>query len=295
VSGFLIFTCNHFPFITIILLDTIIRQISRGEVMKNVLFLIALIGCLAVVVAGKFHWDDKLEQTGETVSAEVDYTSGATKHSEGIDEIPVSNKELKKLVTNFPEHLQEKMMSFNEPISVAIVGSESIGTSKEGLKQSIEKGLEESYWDGAFKVKQFTFKDATTKSIVEDELYENVIEEKPDIVLLEAFTLNDNGVVVIDEGHQNLSTFMSELKEAIPSVSIMLMPSNPIADPGYYALQISALEKYAESNDLIYLDHWKEWPAVDSEEINDYLADSRPNEQGFEVWGDFIVGYLSGN
>ena len=295
VSGFLIFTCNHFPFITIILLDTIIRQIFKGEGMKNVFFLIALIGCLAVVVAGKFHWDDKLEQTGETVSAEVDSASGSTKQSEGLNKIPVSNKELNKLVTNFPEHLQEKMMSSKEPLSVAIVGSESIGTSKEGLKQSVEKGLEDAYWNGAFTVKQLTFKDATTKSIVEDEFYENVIEEKPDIVLLEAFTLNDNGVVVIDEGHQNLSTFMSELKEAIPGVSIMLMPSNPIADPGYYGLQISALKKYAEANDVVYLDHWTEWPAVDSEEIDDYLVDSRPNEQGFEVWGDFIVNYLSGN
>lgn len=263
--------------------------------MKNVFFLIALIGCLAVVVAGKFHWDDKLEQTSETVSAEVHSETGSTKQSEGPNEIPVSNKEFKNLVTNFPENLQEKIMSSNEPITVAVVGSESIGTSKEGLKPNIEKGLEDSYWSGAFTVKQFTFNEATTKSIVEEELYDNVIDVKPDIVLLEAFTLNDNGVVVIDDGHQNLSTFMSELKDAIPGVSIMLMPSNPIADPGYYALQISALKKYAEANDLVYLDHWKDWPAVDSEEIENYLVDSRPNEQGFEVWGNFIVNYLSGN
>ncbi|WP_273851382.1 SGNH/GDSL hydrolase family protein [Guptibacillus spartinae] len=263
--------------------------------MKKVIFLIALIGCLAVVIAGKFHWDDKIQQTGATVSAEVDSTEETAKQSKEPKEIPVSNSQLQKLVTNFPEHLQEKMMSSNEPISVAIVGSESVGTSKEGLKQSVEKGLEDSYWDGAFAVKQFTFEEATTKSIVEEKLYDNVIEEKPDIVLLEAFTLNDNGVVVIDEGHQHLSAFMAELKEAIPGVTIMLMPSNPIADPGYYALQISALEKYAKANDIVYLNHWKEWPAVDSEEIEGYLADSRPNEQGFEIWGDYIVDYLSGN
>ncbi|WLR61313.1 SGNH/GDSL hydrolase family protein [Guptibacillus hwajinpoensis] len=263
--------------------------------MKNVVLLIALIGCLALVIAGKFHWDDKIAQTGETVSAEVDSHSNVDTRNSELNEKPVSDKDLKKLVSNFPEQVQEKIMSSNDPISVAIVGSESIGTKKNGLKQSVEKGLEESFWKGAFTVKVFTFEEATTKTIVQDELYDDVIDEKPDIVILEAFTLNDNGKVIIDEGHQNLSTVISELNESLPGVSIMLMPSNPIADPGYYNIQINALGNYAEANDLIYLDHWSVWPAVDSTEIEDYLVDSRPNDKGFDVWGEFIVDYFSGH
>ncbi|MFK3960590.1 SGNH/GDSL hydrolase family protein [Guptibacillus hwajinpoensis] len=263
--------------------------------MKKTIFFIALIGCLALVVAGKFHWDEKIAQTGETVSAEGDYGQNELKKTSELEGKPVSDKELTKLVSNFSEQLQEKMLGSNDPISIAIVGSESIGTKKDGLKKSVEEGLEDAYWNGAFTVNQFTFEEATTNKIIEEKLYDDVIEAKPDIVLLEAFTLNDNGVVVIDDGHQNLASFMSELKDAIPGVTIMLMPSNPIYDPGYYAVQISALEKYTELNDIVYLDYWKEWPAVDSEEINDYLVDSRPNEKGFEVWGEFLVDYLSGN
>ena len=262
--------------------------------MKNVVFIIALIGCLSLVIAGKFHWDDKIEQTGETVSAAVDPDSKVAKQDGEQDKKPVSDKELKKLVANFPEQLQEKMMASNDPISVVIVGSESIGTKEDGLQPIVEKGLEESYWKGAFNVTQLTFEEATTDTIVDDELYNKIIEKKPDVVLLEAFTLNDNGMVVIEEGQQNISTTISEIKDALPGVSVMLMPSNPIPDPGYYALQINELGEYAERNDYIYLNHWEEWPSVDGEEIDDYLTDSRPNDKGFDVWGEYIVDYLSG-
>ncbi|MGB7999779.1 MAG: hypothetical protein WCF60_06740 [Anaerobacillus sp.] len=263
--------------------------------MKNVVFIIALIGCLSLVIAGKFHWDDKIEQTGETVSAAVGPDSEVAKKSGKQAKKPVSDKELKKLVSNFPEQLQEKMMTSNDPISVVIVGSESIGTKEDGLQEVVDKGLEDSYWQGAFNVTQLTFEEATTETLVDDELYHEVIEQKPDVVLLEAFTLNDNSRVVIEDGQQNISTTISEIKDSLPGVSVMLMPSNPIPDPGYYAIQINELGKYAKKNDYIYLDHWEEWPSVDGEEINDYLTDSRPNDKGFEVWGDFIVDYMSGN
>ncbi|MBN8210724.1 SGNH/GDSL hydrolase family protein [Bacillus sp. NTK071] len=262
--------------------------------MKNVVFLLAIIGCIALVVAGKFHWDEKIEQSVHPVSAEEESSSELENESEKVIEQPISNDELKELVANFPEQLQEKMMASNDPISVVMVGSESIGTKDSGLQTIVEEGLASSYWKGAFTVEQLTFKKETTETIVEEKLYKDVIEKNPDVVFLEAFTLNDNGNVTIDEGHQNLSAIISKLNKGIPGVSVILMPSNPISDPQYYSYQISALAKYAEAKDYVYLDHWKEWPPVDGEKIDDYLLDARPNDKGFEVWGDVIVDYMSG-
>ncbi|TKD70965.1 SGNH/GDSL hydrolase family protein [Pseudalkalibacillus hwajinpoensis] len=262
--------------------------------MKNVMFLLAIIGCLALVIAGKFHWDEKIERSVQPVSAEEQSSSKLEDENEKVIEQPISNDELKELVANFPEQLQEKMMASNDPISVVMMGSESFGTKESGLQPIVEKGLESSYWKGAFTVEQLTFKKETTEAIVEEKLYKDVIEKNPDVVILEAFTLNDNGNVTIDEGHQNISTIISKLKEGAPGVSVILMPSNPIPDPQYYSYQISALAKYAEVKDLVYLDHWKEWPSVDGDKINDYLLDARPNDKGFEVWGDVIVDYMSG-
>ncbi|WP_394172051.1 SGNH/GDSL hydrolase family protein [Guptibacillus hwajinpoensis] len=260
--------------------------------MKNVVFLLAVIGCIALVGAGKVHWDEKIEQSVQPVSAEEESSSAS--ESAKLIEQPISNDELKGLVANFPEQLQEKMMSSNEPISVVLMGSESFGTKEFGLQSIVEEGLATSYWDGAFTVEQLTFKKETTDTIVDGELYKDVIEKNPDVVLLEAFTLNDNGNVTIEEGHENISTIISKLRESIPGVSIILMPSNPIPDPQYYSFQINALGEYAEVKDLVYLNHWQEWPSVDGEKIKDYVKDYRPNDRGFEVWGDAIVNYMSG-
>ncbi|WP_347548764.1 hypothetical protein ABFG93_14640 [Pseudalkalibacillus hwajinpoensis] len=260
--------------------------------MKNIIFLLAFIGCFALVIAGKFHWDDKNEQSGLAVSAEVE--SGSLAEENSVKEKPISDEKLKKLVANFPEQLHEKMMSSNEPVSLVIMGSEMIGTKEAGLESIVEEGLEEAYWKGAFKVEQITFEEATTSTVVQEELYKEVIQQKPDVVLMETFTLNDNGNVVIEESHQNLSTIITELKEAIPGISVMVMPSNPISDPDYYSLQINKLGDYAENKDFIYLDHWEAWPDVNDEVIKKYLSDSKPNEKGFNVWGDFIVNYMSG-
>ena len=262
--------------------------------MKNVVFLLAVIGCIALVGAGKVHWDEKIEQSVHPVSAEEESSSAGEGDRVKLIEQPISNDELKGLVANFPEQLQEKMMSSNEPISVVLMGSESFGTKESGLQSIVEEGLASSYWDGAFTVEQVTFKKETTETIVEGELYKDVIENKPDVVLLEAFTLNDNGIVTIEEGHENISTIISKLKENIPGVSIIVTPSNPIPDPQYYSFQINALSEYAEVKDLVYLDHWQEWPSVDGEKIEDYVIDFRPNDKGFEVWGDAIVDYMSG-
>lgn len=260
--------------------------------MKNVVFLLAVIGCIALVFAGKVHWDEKIEQSVQPVSAEE--ASSSAGDSVKLIEQPIPNDELKDLVANFPEQLQEKMMASNQPISVVMMGSESFGSKGAGLQNIVEEGLASSYWNGAFEVEQLTFKKETTATIVEGKLYKDVIENKPDVVLLEAFTLNDNGNVTIEEGHENISTIISKLKENIPGVSIILMPSNPIPDPKYYSFQINALAEYAEVKDLVYLDHWEEWPSVDGDKINDYLVDFRPNDKGFEVWGDAIVDYMSG-
>lgn len=80
----------------------------------------------------------------------------------------------------------------------------------------------------------------------------------------------------------------------VPDSTFILQPSYPIYLPKYYATQVQALKDYAVANNLTYLDHWTAWPATDNSEIKNYLIEGQngPNEQGTQVWTQFLVEYF---
>jgi hypothetical protein len=58
-------------------------------------------------------------------------------------------------------------------------------------------------------------------------------------------------------------------------------------------VEVEQLKTLAENEGYTFIDHWKNWPDYQSEEIKDYiLYDSgsiAPNEKGHEVWAEYII------
>lgn len=257
--------------------------------MKNIVLLVTFVGSIVLLIAGKMHWDEKIEYAGMTVNMK----SEKAEIKEEINR-PINNEEIKKQLKNFSAAIGEKMISSTEPLSIIIVGSESFQHNTDELDLVVKNGLDNNYWKNAFTVDQMVFKEETTASLVKDQLYEQVIKRKPDIVIMESFTLNDNGLVVIDESHRNLSIIKSEIEKSLSDVSYILIPSNPIFEPGYYSIQINSLNTFAEKNNINYINHWETWPSVKEESIKNYLDGSRPNSDGINVIGEAIVNYMIG-
>ncbi|GIN69631.1 hydrolase [Bacillus sp. J14TS2] len=254
--------------------------------MRNLLTAIIVLACLVFLGSGYLYWKDR---TG-VVASEVDSTPKKDDHSEATDkekkEKDVDTKVV-ELASNWPEEAQadlEKAIENEEAYPIAIVGSLALG-GEDGWAAMLKKALEESYGDDVVDVKLFEY-DLTSTEFIDEEKYEDVVDFSPKLVLFEPFILNDNGVVDVGENHDNLDTFLDELSDAV----VLLQPARPIPDSSIYPMQVQDLERYADTHDIPYLDHWENWP----EDASDYVVngESAPNEKGHEVWFEYLQEYF---
>ena len=63
-----------------------------------------------------------------------------------------------------------------------------------------------------------------------------------------------------------------------------------------YPTQVDALKKYAEQQQITYLDHWSAWPNSSDPKLMDYLTAKRdaPSQKGIKIWSNYIVKFLLG-
>ncbi|MCM3670887.1 SGNH/GDSL hydrolase family protein [Mesobacillus maritimus] len=261
--------------------------------MKRFLISILAIGCIAVLLIGYQHWQEKT-----FVSAENESPTTIT-IDEG-EQPKVDHDELLKLTENWPEtaqHRYKEKVENNETFTVLLAGSLALGSDENSWSQQVKQKLEESFGD-TIKVVIKTY-GGTSAQLVEDEALENWIEEKPDFTLLEPLTLNDNSNVTISASHQHIEEVKTALEEANPEHTLVLQPPNPLHNANYYPVQVDALMKFAEDEKIPYLDHWEAWPNPDRDEMKDYLEPMEnttvPSEKGHQVWADYVLAYLINN
>ena len=116
-------------------------------------------------------------------------------------------------------------------------------------------------------------------------------KDKPDLVLLEPFLLNDNGVVMIDDTLAHIQSIIDQLKSAAPNAVVILQPPNPIYNATYYPRQVERLEAFANENGYPYLNHWPAWLDDQSEELNRYVDPQTdlPTAEGAKVWANALA------
>lgn len=134
----------------------------------------------------------------------------------------------------------------------------------------------------------------TSQEFIDENKQEELAQEKADLILFEPFVLNDKGHVVIETALEYLDSIIDDVKEDNPNTTFILQPPQPVYDPGFYSVLVGALEKFAEDNEITYLNHWSAWPETSSPEIQDYLVTgpSGPNEKGHDLWAGFLADYF---
>ncbi|WP_156321064.1 SGNH/GDSL hydrolase family protein [Bacillus sp. JCM 19041] len=135
----------------------------------------------------------------------------------------------------------------------------------------------------------------TSTEELDDFWIKQIIEKEPTIIIAESLTLNDNSSAVTIQPQQsvdNLNTFFDQLTLELPSVEIILVPTNPIGKASFYPLQIATLNENAHSLAVDYFDHWDAWPE-DIQARETYLENGRPNNAGQELWaGAFLEFFI---
>ncbi|KPB05837.1 hypothetical protein AAV98_05095 [Bacillus sp. CHD6a] len=155
----------------------------------------------------------------------------------------------------------------------------------------------ERVYDGLFNISVTAVQgEVTTSEVAQRDLHLENFNSKSDIVIIEPFLLNSNGLILIDHSLQNISEIIEELKVENPNMFIFLQPGQPIHKAIYYPIDVKALENWTKENGYTYINHWTSWPDYQSDELQDYVyADSlSPNEKGHEVWAKHLVNYFTG-
>ncbi|WP_010676967.1 SGNH/GDSL hydrolase family protein [Bacillus timonensis] len=265
--------------------------------MKKLIVIFVSVLSLAVIIAGKVHWDSKIEATTKAESqlknSKAEGISGKDASDKKKGETP--KEDLIAYTKNLPEEVVSKIelaIQSKEPLKLVIMGSASTPEDPNGWPTLFKQELENTYGKDVFEVSIHEYPNLTSETVVTEELYQEVIDLKPDVLLLEPFILADNGLVTMDDRLENLTTMLTDFYNQLPELTVLLQPANPLLKATYYPNEVQELKGFAEQNGYIYLDHWTAWPDHQTDDIEDYLVDGLPSEKGHKVWADYLINYF---
>ena len=265
--------------------------------MKRFLVTLLTIGCIAILIVGNKHWKEKTSVSAEKVKQQVIMEDEGQAKGEVEEETKVDREQLLKLASNWPAEAKDRYQQAIEdgrPFTILIAGSLSLGSDENGWSEIVKKTLEETYGDTVnVVIKKY---DLTSENFLADDKLEELVAEKPDLTLLEPFTLMNNGNVSVSAAHQHIGEIAAGLAESNSEHVLLLQPTNPLFQANYYPIQVNSLQKFAEEEGIPYLNHWTAWPDPDSEEIQEYLigegAATKPSKKGHQVWAEFLTEYF---
>lgn len=249
----------------------------------------ALITCLSVIlvvvlVIGNIHWNLKESSPLSTIS---DSDSNDSESYFSLDYYM-------GFAANWPEEAKvqlEAKLQDKKAFHIVLLGSEAIGDEDLGLISSLEEELADAY-DTYVKIESLVY-DGTSSDYVENKEVDTLIATNADMVIFEPFTRTDNNVVDMYTSVTNIETIMNDTKEELADVTFVLQPPNQIYGANLYPMQVNELQTFAEEEGIPYLNHWEAWPAGDDEAVLEYLDDdSNPNEEGYELWSNYMTDFL---
>lgn len=254
--------------------------------MKKVLVLVTLIVCGAAIILGNLHWNQKISAQGKPTTTKSEQNQAAEKGNQ--DESGVLS-----YAANLPDQIQDKIkiaVESDKPVKLVIFGTSEV---KDTWIDLFTKELTATYGEKVFEVTAISTDDQTTKDILNEGTYEDINKLNPDVLLFEAPMLKDNGIVGISNTLSNLEKMIESWQAANKELVLMVQPPNPLHAAIYYPGEVQQLQQFMKTKGIIYLNHWDNWPKLDSSEMKDYLTDdNKANEEGFSVWADYLTHYF---
>ncbi|EMR06563.1 hypothetical protein C772_01458 [Bhargavaea cecembensis DSE10] len=263
---------------------------------KGLLVTLVALLCGAILIFSYLTYQNRLEEAArvktdeETVTNEPEENTTSEPEQNGeenTDSVSIKQEELEILSANTDAKVQEVLLArleAGEPAQMVVIGSGEI----QGIADRLADAVNEAYGD-FLTVDAFAF-DGTSAEFVEQGVPNLAWTNEYDIVLYEPFTLNNNGIVVIEDEHAHIAQVEERAMEAVQDSAFLITPSHPIENAGYYLTQIDSLKNYAEQQGIPYVDTWNNWPM---DELDSYLDENGvPTEQGLDVWADALIQYF---
>lgn len=255
--------------------------------MKAILVTLLTALCFTLLLLGNFYWDKK---TTISIRSSVN-TSEEFKQDTGTEKVNDTELEVLQLsMGNWPQESRDsfiKAYNENKTFNIVIVGS-SVNQWADIVSTDIN-----SLFGKTIEITELSY-DLTSSEFINEGKIDDIIKVNPDLVLFEPFTLKDNGVVPIEDSLSNLETVISTVKESKANIDFILQPPHPLYNAKFYPVQVQELKAYAESNQILYIDHWSSWPDPNTEDILPYLTEDRsePSDQGYEIWAKAVSDFL---
>ncbi|MGP4079025.1 SGNH/GDSL hydrolase family protein [Pseudalkalibacillus sp. R45] len=265
--------------------------------MKKILYILTIILSIMTIIFGHIHWNSKINETIANAKANAEsIVEEQTNDDPREDEFSQDIEELTKNLSDETRELITNAIESGTEIEVAVIGSEAIGMGETPWPELMQAGLDEAYGEGIFNITPHDFGKELSVDAIDLEKMTEVIDTKPDMVLLEPFLMNDNEKVEIEHTIEAIKILDSRFTKSNNDIVFMLQPSHPIFNPKTYAGQVEGVKNFAEEEEITYLHHWDNWPDVTDNEVIEYIQNdfSGPNDQGNEVWAEYLVNYFIG-
>ncbi|WP_251552255.1 SGNH/GDSL hydrolase family protein [Neobacillus muris] len=261
--------------------------------MNKVLTVLLGIIFIFVVIAGQAHWKNKAaDASAGKAPSPVEAVSKSQAKAEADTTLP----DLLRYTANWPDDSVatfKQALEEKRPYKILFLGSEAMGTETTGAYSLVKQKLLDTFGENTVQVSLKTFK-TTSAQFLSSQKQTEVADEKADMIIFEPFILNNNGNVTINNTKKDLEKIIDDIKAENPKTVFILQPSYPLYQAKIYPTQVADLKKYAEENNLPYLDHWTAWPDSNSDEMKPYLLpnQSAPSDKGNQVWSDYLIHYL---
>lgn len=263
--------------------------------MKKLSVLMSVILCGVILIFSYATWKEKIANAGRPAETAI---ASAPKEDTKEEMAAVSEEtpeiDLKNLTAGMDPQVQKLFYNKkeqDETVQMLIVGSEAMDAGQPGYGELLAAELETVY--GGFIETELLSFDGTSEEFL---MSGPQLSGGYDVVLLEPFTLNNNGRVEIEMEQLHIQNIFGEVLSDESNAVLVLHPPQPIYGAQFYRTQEMALEDFARIQGYVYIDHWQEWPATDDLALKEYLTeDSNPNNTGAETWANALIAYFTGS
>jgi len=262
--------------------------------MQKLLTVLLGLAFIAVVIFGQTHWKQQIAASASKQPG----SSTPVQEPAAADEqkADTSQTDLLKYTANWPAEALvtfKQALAENRPYQILFVGTEGFGTDTAGAYPAVKQKLVDTFGEKTVQVSLKSYKTTSTQFLSGSKQTE-VADEAADLIILEPFILRNNGYVKIEKTIDDVTAIIEAIHKKNPSAVVLLQPSHPLFQAKYYPKEVDELKKYAEENQIPYLDHWTAWPDADAAAMKEYLNAglSAPNDKGYQVWSDYLIHYL---
>ncbi|MDI2587677.1 SGNH/GDSL hydrolase family protein [Psychrobacillus sp. NEAU-3TGS] len=257
--------------------------------------------CIILLISSYLTWKSRLEHvkagTKTIHSTQIELTEKEDVILPKKEEsVALSRTIVENSIKNADKKVQNLLLNrldAGAKVQLLIVGSSSMEEGAPGYASLLNNALTDTYGD--FVETTVLPFDGTSKQFIEGNMADLDWEKGYDLILLEPFTLNNNGKVKIEDEQKHIIAIKDKALEEVSDAVIVLQPSYPIYNANFYLVQIRSLKNFSATNAYPYINHWSAWPDTTDSRLKSLLTeDQRPNSEGAKVWASPLITYFTG-